>query len=41
MMYSAMSEYLSSWTRDEKPNFEEFRIIAAEGDSTGRGSCAT
>ncbi len=32
MMYSAMSEYLSWWTRDEKPNFEEFRIIAAEGD---------
>jgi thioredoxin reductase (NADPH) len=31
-MYSAMSEFLSSWTREEQPNFEEFRIVAAEGD---------
>jgi thioredoxin reductase (NADPH) len=33
MMYRAMSEYLSSWTGEQEPNFEEFRIIAAEGDS--------
>jgi thioredoxin reductase (NADPH) len=32
-MYRAMSEYLSSWTREQEPNFEEFRIVAAEGDS--------
>jgi hypothetical protein len=32
-MYRAMSEYLSSWTREHEPNFEEFRIVAAEGDS--------
>lgn len=31
-MYSAMSEFLSSWTREEQPNFEEFRIVAAERD---------
>lgn len=31
-MYSTMSEFLSSWTREEQPNFEEFRIVAAEGD---------
>jgi thioredoxin reductase (NADPH) len=33
VMYRAMSEYLSSWTHEQEPNFEEFRIIAAEGDS--------
>jgi thioredoxin reductase (NADPH) len=33
MMYQAMSEYLSSWTREQEPNFEQFRIVAAEGDS--------
>ena len=33
MMYRSMSEYLSSWTREQEPNFEEFRIVAAEGDS--------
>ena len=33
MMYGAMSEYLSSWTREQEPNFELFRIVAAEGDS--------
>jgi thioredoxin reductase (NADPH) len=33
MMYRAMSEYLSSWTVEQEPNFEEFRIVAAEGDS--------
>ena len=32
MMYRAMSEYLAAWTRDQDPNFELFRIIAAEGD---------
>jgi thioredoxin reductase (NADPH) len=34
VMYRAMSEYLSSWTCEQEPSFEEFRIIAAEGDST-------
>jgi thioredoxin reductase (NADPH) len=33
LMYRAMSEYLSSWTVEQEPNFEEFRIVAAEGDS--------
>jgi thioredoxin reductase (NADPH) len=33
MMYGAMSTYLSSWTREQEPHFELFRIIAAEGDS--------
>ena len=28
-----MSEYLSSWTSEQEPNFELFRIVAAEGDS--------
>jgi thioredoxin reductase (NADPH) len=32
MMYRAMSEYLSAWTREQEPNFELFRIVAAEGD---------
>ena len=32
-MYRAMSEYLSSWTREHEPNFELFRIVADEGDS--------
>lgn len=32
MMYRAMSEYLSSWTREQDPNFEQFRIVAEEGD---------
>jgi thioredoxin reductase (NADPH) len=32
MMYRAMSEYLSSWTREQDPNFELFRIIGEEGD---------
>jgi thioredoxin reductase (NADPH) len=31
-MYGAMSEYLSSWMREQEPRFEEFRIIAEEGD---------
>jgi thioredoxin reductase (NADPH) len=32
MMHRAISEYLSSWTREQEPNFELFRIVAAEGD---------
>jgi thioredoxin reductase (NADPH) len=32
-MYRAMSEFLSSWTTELEPPFEEFRIVAAEGDS--------
>jgi thioredoxin reductase (NADPH) len=32
-MYRTMSEYLASWTGEQEPNFEEFRIVAAEGDS--------
>jgi thioredoxin reductase (NADPH) len=33
MMYGAMSAYLSSWTREQEPHFELFRIIAAETDN--------
>jgi thioredoxin reductase (NADPH) len=33
MMYRAMSEYLASWELEQAPNFELFRIVAAEGDS--------
>jgi thioredoxin reductase (NADPH) len=32
-LFRAMSEYLASWTREQEPRFEEFRIVAAEGDS--------
>jgi thioredoxin reductase (NADPH) len=32
MMYRAMSEYLSAWTREQEPTFELFRIVAAKGD---------
>jgi thioredoxin reductase (NADPH) len=32
-MYGVMTEYLSSWTREHEPRFEEFRIVASEGDS--------
>jgi len=32
VMYRSMTAYLSTWTRDQEPNFELFRIIAAEGD---------
>lgn len=32
MMYRAMSEFLASWTSEQEPNFELFRIVAAEGD---------
>jgi len=31
-MYRAMSEFLSTWTTELEPPFEEFRIVAAEGD---------
>jgi thioredoxin reductase (NADPH) len=33
MLYRAMSEYLGSWTREQEPRFEMFRIVAKEGDS--------
>jgi thioredoxin reductase (NADPH) len=34
MLYGAMSEYLSSWTKEQDvPNFELFRIVAEEGNS--------
>ena len=32
IMFEAMSGYLSSWTRERKPNFETFRIVAREHD---------
>jgi thioredoxin reductase (NADPH) len=32
MVYPAVSEFLSSWTREQAPRFEEFRIVAADGD---------
>jgi len=32
-LFRAMSEYLASWTTEQEPKFEEFRIVAAEGDS--------
>ncbi len=32
-MYRAVSEYLSSWTREKAPSFEEFRIVAPEHDT--------
>jgi thioredoxin reductase (NADPH) len=28
----AISEYLAAWMREQEPRFEEFRIVAAEGD---------
>src|SRR5438270_4056272 len=31
--YSAMSEYLSSWAKEQEPTLELFRIVATEGDS--------
>lgn len=34
MLYGVMSEYLASWTREQEPTFELFRIVAAEGDSS-------
>ncbi|HEY4429050.1 MAG TPA: FAD-dependent oxidoreductase [Solirubrobacteraceae bacterium] len=32
-MYGEVTEYLSSWETEQKPNFELFRIVAREGDS--------
>jgi thioredoxin reductase (NADPH) len=32
-LYRAISESLVSWRREQEPRFEEFRIVAAEGDS--------
>ena len=32
IMYRAMSDYLASWTREQEPSFELFRIVAAEDD---------
>jgi thioredoxin reductase (NADPH) len=31
-LFRAMSEYLASWRREQDPRFEEFRIIATDGD---------
>jgi thioredoxin reductase (NADPH) len=31
-VYRAMSDFLSSWTREQEPRFEEFRIVGSEGD---------
>jgi thioredoxin reductase (NADPH) len=33
VMYRAVSEYLSSWTREQDPSFELFRLIADENDT--------
>jgi thioredoxin reductase (NADPH) len=33
VMYGAVTEYLSSWETERKPNFEQFRIVAKDGDS--------
>lgn len=33
MFSGPMSEYLSSWTREQEPTFELFRIVATEDDS--------
>jgi thioredoxin reductase (NADPH) len=33
VMYRAMSEYLSSWTQEQDPSFELFRLIADENDT--------
>jgi thioredoxin reductase (NADPH) len=35
-MYGAMSEYLSSWTSEQGPDFELFRVVGEEGDSRVR-----
>ena len=32
MMFGAMSEYLSSWMREQEPTFEMFRIVARPDD---------
>jgi thioredoxin reductase (NADPH) len=33
MMYSSMSEFLASWTREQEPTFETFRIVAEPNDA--------
>jgi thioredoxin reductase (NADPH) len=33
IMYGAITEYLSSWETEQKPNFELFRIVAEDGDT--------
>ncbi|MEA2201311.1 MAG: thioredoxin reductase [Solirubrobacteraceae bacterium] len=33
IMYGAITEYLSSWETEQKPNFELFRIVAEDGDN--------
>jgi thioredoxin reductase (NADPH) len=33
MMFAAMSEYLTSWTREQQPAFEMFRVVARPGDT--------
>jgi thioredoxin reductase (NADPH) len=33
IMYGAITEYLSSWETDQKPNFELFRVVAEDGDN--------
>ena len=32
-LFRAISEYVAAWRREQEPRFEEFRIIAAKGDS--------
>lgn len=39
MLYRAMSEFLSSWTRDQEPTFELFRVVAAKDDSSVHQVC--
>src|SRR5262249_45328800 len=35
MMLGTVSEYLMSWTREQEPVFEEFRIVAQPNDPKG------
>jgi thioredoxin reductase (NADPH) len=32
-LFRAVSDYIAAWRRGQEPKFEEFRIVAAEGDS--------
>jgi thioredoxin reductase (NADPH) len=32
-LFRATSEYVAAWRREQEPRFEEFRIVAAKGDS--------
>lgn len=34
-MYRTMSEFLSAWTGEQEPGFEQFRMVAAPGDPRG------